>query len=221
MNYDRIFRSIMALSVATWAGEARAERPSISPGAIAQPVFLLSERELGAGIKVCFLSNGLQVRLPSEKVCPYPLKAPPLATEPQPAPASTSPSILETSKPVAPVSPMLVEQPKPASLTSPSPPAAAASVVVKLPEPPPPKPSSQKTISQPVVQPVAIPRTANVSNRTQANAEANRIEPREVIEDEISDKAIRRCERIGFKLGTEPFKSCALDQINILSGLKP
>lgn len=220
MSSDRIFCSIMALAVAMCAGEAEAEQPSSSTPVSAQPVFLLSERELGAGIKICFLSNGLQVRLPSEKVCPYPLKAPPLANEPQPAPASASPSIVETSKPAVSESPKLVEQPKLPSLTSPSPP-AASNAVVKRPEPTQPKPSAQQTISQPVVQPVAVPRTANVPNQIQASVEGTGIEHREAIEDEIADKAIRRCERIGFKLGTEPFKVCALDQIKILSGLKP
>lgn len=194
MNSDRIFCSIVALVLIIWAGEVQAEQPSSSTQVSAQPVFLISEHDLGTGIKVCFLSNGLQVRLPSEKVCPYPLKAPPFTTEPQPAPASPSPSIVETSKPVTPASSKLIERSKP---------------------------STQQVISQPVAQPVAAPRAVNVSNGTQLGAGGNDIKHNEVIEDEIADKAIRRCERIGYKLGTEPFKLCALDQIKILSGLKP
>lgn len=211
----------MALSVAIWAGEASAEQPSGSSQISAQPVFLLSERELGAGIKVCFLSNGLQVRLPSEKVCPYPLKAPPLATEQQPAPAPAAPAIAEANKPAVTDTPKLAEQPK-----TPSPPpqslsAASPNAIVKLQEPPQQKLPIQRVISQPIVQPVAPLHATNASSKTQANVEGSGTEHQDIIEDEIADKAIRRCERIGFKVGTEPFKVCALDQIKILSGLRP
>ncbi len=219
MNSERVFCSIMAIAVAAGAVEAQAGQPSSPIQIAAQPVFLLSERELGAGIKVCFLSNGLQMRLASEKVCPYPLKAPPLATEPKPAPASSE--VAETEKPVALESTKLIEQPKAQSSTPPKPLAAAPSPVVKLPEPIPTKPSAQQQISKPEVLPVAPAQTSNVASKSHASAEVDSAEAREVIEDEIADKAIRRCERIGFKVGTEPFKLCAIDQIKILSGYRP
>lgn len=219
MNSDRIFCCAMALAIAALAEEAQAGPPSSPPQVAAQPVFLLSERELGAGIKVCFLSNGLQMRLPSEKICPYPLKAPPLATGPQPAPASSE--VAETGKPVALESTKFIEQPKVPSSTPPKPLAAAPIPVERLPEPIPTKPSAQQQISKPVVLPVAPAQTSNVDSKSQPSAEVNSVDSREVIEDEIADKAIRRCERIGFKVGTEPFKLCAIDQIKILSGYRP
>ena len=40
-------------------------------------------------------------------------------------------------------------------------------------------------------------------------------------DDEIAAKAIRRCERIGFAKGSEPFKSCALEQIRLITVAKP
>lgn len=40
-------------------------------------------------------------------------------------------------------------------------------------------------------------------------------------EDSVADMAIKRCERIGFASGTESFKSCALEQIRLLSGARP
>ena len=216
MNSERIFCSILAFAVAMWAGEAQAAQPLSSPQFTAQPVFLLSERELGAGLKVCFLSNGLQMRLPSEKVCPYPLKAPPLVTEPAPA----SSALAENNNSVALEPPKRIEQPKLQTSTLPSPPAAAPNAVVKLPEQPKSKPAAQQAILQPTPQTGAAPRAVNVSNKNQASGEGNSIENRDVIEDEIADKAIRRCERIGFKIGTEPFKVCALEQIKILSEYK-
>lgn len=85
----------------------------------------------------------------------------------------------------------------------------------------PKKPPAQQMISQPLVQPVVAPRTSSASNKTEVTAEEAKVERPEAIQDEIADKAIRRCERIGFKIGTEPFKLCALDQIKILSGFKP
>ena len=77
-----------------------ADNVNASTSSATQPVFLLSERNLGTGFKICFLSNGLQMRMPSTQLCPYPLQAPPLADEkplsasplPAPAPASFSPN---------------------------------------------------------------------------------------------------------------------------------
>lgn len=223
MNLRKLACTAIVFTAAAFGDGARAEQPASAPQASAQPVFLLSERELGSGIKVCFLSNGLQMRLPSEKVCPYPLKAPPLALEQQAsasmvASASTPASNTEIAKPAVPETPKLTGR---AEAQAQRPPADAVSSVVKLAEPTPKKAPVQQMISQPMVQTVAPIRTASASNKTEASAEGVNIERPEPIQDEIADKAIRRCERIGFKLGTEPFKVCALDQIKILSGLKP
>lgn len=222
MNLTKLVCITLAFTAATVVG-AKAEPPSNASQASTQPVFLLSERELGSGVKVCFLSNGLQMRLPSEKVCPYPLKAPPLAFEQQAGAstvtsASTPASNLEMAKPALPEAPKAAGRAEPQAQRST---AYAPSSAVKLAEPMPKKAPAQQIISQPLVQPVVTPNTSSASNKTEVIPEGAKIERPEAIQDEIADKAIRRCERIGFKMGTEPFKLCALDQIKILSGLKP
>ena len=223
MNLTKLTCITLAFTAATFGGGAKAEPPSSAPQASAQPVFLLSERELGSGIKVCFLSNGLQMRLPSEKVCPYPLKAPPLTLEQQAAAstvtsANTPASNAEIAQPTLPEAPKVAGR---AEAQAKRTPADAASSAVKLAEPMPKKAPAQPMVSQPLAQPVVTPHDSSASNKTEVIAEGAKIERPEAIQDEIADKAIRRCERIGFKPGTEPFKLCALDQIKILSGFKP
>lgn len=215
-------RTLVVIATAVYATGLWAEQPSNEPQGSVQPVFLLSERELGSGIKVCFLSNGLQIRQPSDKVCPYPLKARPFALEPKsdlPMAAPTNASFsADGGKTTLPNASTLVEKPKTQRSTTP---AATANAAVKLPEPTKPSLSNQQLVSQPVVQPITSTQSSTPSNSRQANAETNGSEHRQVIEDEIADKAISRCERIGYKLGTEQFKVCALDQIKILSGIRP
>lgn len=219
---NKSIRTMVVVTTAAYATGLCAEQPSSEPQGSAQPVFLLSERELGSGVKVCFLSNGLQIRQPSDKVCPYPLKARPFALEPQSdlpmtTPTKASPSA-DGGKTTFRDASTLVEKPITQRSTTQ---AATANAAVKLPETTKPSPSNQQLMSQPVVQPITSTQPNTASSNRQASVESNGNEHRRVIEDEIADKAISRCERIGYKLGTEQFKVCALDQIKILSGLRP
>jgi hypothetical protein len=230
MIIRRAMLTAVALSSAATASAVAANEPNRTTTSPTQPVFLLSERDLGTGFKVCFLSSGLQMRLPVNQICPYPLKAPPLAPE-QPQLAAQQASA------VAKDSPVLAEISKEANLVGPAPmqpqslqplpsrpsatPAAAAKSPQKRKPVEAPKPAPPPTsISQPIVQPV-LARAGIPEIKSQAAS----ITPPPVTsaepDDIIADKAIRRCERIGFKAGTEPFKSCALEQIRILSGLEP
>lgn len=191
-----------------------------------QPVFLLSERDLGTGFKVCFLSNGLQMRLPVSQVCPYPLRAPPLAPEqPQLAAQPTSAVAKESAVP-AEISKQvkLVESASMQTQSlqpSPSRPAVAAKPSQTQKPVEAPKPASPPVaFSQPIVQPVSVSAVAPENKSQSASTAPSPVTPTDT-NDLIADKAIRRCERIGFKVGTEPFKSCALEQIRILSGVEP
>jgi hypothetical protein len=230
MIVRRAILAAIALSSAGIASGIAANEPNRTATSPTQPVFLLSERDLGTGFKVCFLSNGLQMRLPVSQICPYPLKAPPLAPEqlqlaaqPASAIAKESAVLTEMSKEAnlvepAPMQPQSL-QPLP-SRPSATPAAAAKSPQtrkpVEVPKPPPPSTS----ISQPKVQPVLARAGAPESRSQTVSVTPSPVTPAES-DDLIADKAIRRCERIGFKAGTEPFKSCALEQIRILSGVKP
>jgi hypothetical protein len=166
----------------------------------------------------------LQMRMPATQVCPYPLKAPPLADEkpmpvtvPQaPAPAqagfSSNPiKAVEVAEPAKP--PQQSAQPLPQRQSAPP-----ASVAQKLPEPP--KPAVQSSPPATIPQPIAA-RSTPIENKPQNTSTAPVSTQVSDDDDLIADKAIRRCERIGFKAGTELFKSCALEQIRILSGVKP
>lgn len=230
MIIRRAMLAVVALSSAATASAVAANEPNRTATSPMQPVFLLSERDLGTGFKVCFLSSGLQMRLPVSQICPYPLKAPPLAPEqpqlaaqPASAVAKESAVLAEISKEVnlvepAPMQPQSL-QPLP-SRPSATPAGAAKSPQarkpVEAPKPPPPPAS----ISQPNVQPVLARAGAPESKSQAVSTTPSPVTPAES-DDLIADKAIRRCERIGFKAGTEPFKSCALEQIRILSGVKP
>ena len=222
MILTKSIRTLAVITTAAYATGVCAEQPSGEPQSSVQPVFLLSEQELGSGVKVCFLSNGLQIRQPSDKVCPYPLKARPFALEPQSNLPMTTPTkasaAADGGKTTFPDASTLVEKPITQRSTTP---AATANAAVKIPEPIKPSRPNQQLVSQPVVQPVISTQPSTASNNRQASAESNGNEHRRVIEDEIADKAISRCERIGYKMGTEQFKVCALDQIKILSGLRP
>jgi hypothetical protein len=226
----RAMLAVVALSSAATASAVAANEPNRTTTSPMQPVFLLSERDLGTGFKVCFLSSGLQMRLPVSQICPYPLKAPPLAPEkpqsaaqPASAVAKESAVLVEISKEInlvepAPMRPQSL-QPLP-SRPSATPAGAAKSPQarepVEAPKPPPPPTS----ISQPNVQPVLARAGAPESKPQAVSTTPSPVTSAET-DDLIADKAIRRCERIGFKAGTEPFKSCALEQIRILSGVKP
>ncbi len=230
MIIRRAMLAVVALSSAATASAVAANEPNRTATSPVQPVFLLSERDLGTGFKVCFLSSGLQMRLPVSQICPYPLKAPPLAPEqpqlaaqPASAVAKESAVLAEISKEVnlvepAPMQPQSL-QPLP-SRPSATPAAAAKSPQARKPLEAPKPPTPQTSVSQPDVQPV-LARAVAAESKSQATS----ITPSPVTsadtDDLIADKAIRRCERIGFKAGTEPFKSCALEQIRILSGVKP
>lgn len=217
------------LASAAIAPAITANEPNRSAASPAQPVFLLSERDLGTGFKVCFLSNGLQMRLPVSQVCPYPLKAPPLAPEQpllaaQPTSAATKESAVtaEISKEAQLVepAPMQPQNLQPLPSRPAVAPAAAKPTQTQKPVAAPKPASPPAMFSQPIVQPVAVREVAPESKSQAATTTPAPVTPADS-DDLIADKAIRRCERIGFKVGTEPFKSCALEQIRILSGVKP
>lgn len=203
---------------------AAADNLNASTSSATQPVFLLSERNLGTGFKICFLSNGLQMRMPATQVCPYPLKAPPLADEkPTPVTAPQAPAPAQAGFSSNPIKAETVTEPtklpqqsaqqQPQRQTAPP-----VSVAQKLPEPP--KPAVQPTPPATTPQPIAA-RSTPIESKPQNTAAAPVSTQVSDDDDLIADKAIRRCERIGFKAGTELFKSCALEQIRILSGVKP
>jgi len=226
----RAIFAAVALSIVATASASAANEPNRTATSSKQPVFLLSERDLGTGFKVCFLSSGLQMRLPVNQICPYPLKAPPLAPEqpqlasqPASAVAKESPVLAEISKEVNLVEPAPLQpkglQPLP-SKPSATPPATAKSPQTRKPveaqKPPPPLTSISQTNAQP-----DLGRAGATESKSQAISITPSPVPSAETDDLIADRAIRRCERIGFKAGTEPFKSCALEQIRILSGVKP
>jgi hypothetical protein len=210
-----------ALATNSPARESVTEASNKSP-----PVFLLSERDLGSGFKVCFLSNGLQMRIATSQPCPYPLKAPPFI-EPKREPKDDA-GIAANSQPVI--------EPKSKAENS----AVAPSVVQAKPLQP-----SQQTQLGSSIPANLVPSNPQPSDQVQASkvevaiAKQNDIQPliakqpshpivqpsedqiAQADDDEIATKAIRRCERIGFVKGSEPFKSCALEQIRLLTVVKP
>ncbi len=186
-----------------------------SDGNQSQPIFLLSERTLGSDGKVCFLSNGLQIRISAAEVCPYALKAPPFVEQSQQPVSSAQPSIIQ--KPVI--------EPEPKLVTS--------SVQKTAPQPSPilPAPQRKETASVPSQPALQNPQITGQVQRLQAEVPASqKLEAKpdvqinrttESEDDEIAAKAIRRCERIGFAKGSAPFKACALEQIRLLTVGKP
>jgi hypothetical protein len=191
-----------------------------------EPTFLISERDLGNGLKVCFLSNGLQMRLNASQVCPYPLRAAALAVE-QSAAASKpnlpgvggSADRVEASNAV-PANDAPQQQPQNQQSFPTSEVAKSANFTQQIQRgniDQSSKSTTIATISNPVVQPSTPPVTATgVTSQVVANAVSSTQDSEP--EDLIADRAIRRCERIGFKSGTDQFKACALEQIRILSG---
>ncbi len=186
-----------------------------SDGNQSQPIFLLSERTLGSDGKVCFLSNGLQIRISAAEVCPYALKAPPFVEQPQQPVPSAQPSIIQKPS----------NEPEPKLITG--------SVQKTAPQPSPILPTPQRKEAAPApTQPVLQnSQTTGQAHRLQAEVPAsqkpatkpdvqiNRTTESE--DDEIAAKAIRRCERIGFAKGSAPFKACALEQIRLITVGKP
>jgi hypothetical protein len=172
--------NVAATQLAQATAAAASETLTPSSTSSARQKFLLSERDLGNGFKVCFLSNGLQMRRPSGEACPASL---PASSPPQPASLITSqlkPPQSEGSQPGTPTS-KTVNALDPAR-------------------------GAESRVEREVIK-SATSATPNVTKIT--------------IEDSVADMALKRCERIGFAPGTETFKSCALEQIRILSGIRP
>jgi hypothetical protein len=192
------------------------DKPSDSlNGTPSSSTFLLSERSLGLDGKVCFLSNGLQIRVSAAEVCPYAVKAPPFVEQSQQPVPSTQPSIIQT--------PSMEREPK----------LVTSSVQKSAPQPSPILPTPQRKEAAPVpTQPALqnsqitgqVPRLqadvpASQKPETKPDVQINRTTESE--DDEIAAKAIRRCERIGFAKGSAPFKACALEQIRLITVGKP
>lgn len=161
---------------------APAANESLSPSSrsSARQDYLLSERDLGNGFKICFLFSGLQMRLPSGQACP---ESQPPSRLPQPASFAASqprPTQSENTQ-VLIAAPQAVKQPE---LTQ--------NGATKV----------DKNVGSTAV--VATPNATSAAKK-----------------DSVADMAIKRCERIGFAPGTESFKSCALEQIRLLSGARP
>ena len=207
--------AMMAIVSGAAAYASDGKQSSREQGAQSQPVFLLSERTLGSDGKVCFLSNGLQIRISAADVCPYAVKAPPFVEQSQQPVPSAQPSIIQ--KPSV--------EPEPKLVTS--------SVQKTAPQPSPilPAPQRKETAlvrSQPALQNPQITGQvqrlqaevpASQKTETKPDLQINRTNESE--DDEIAAKAIRRCERIGFAKGSAPFKACALEQIRLLTVGKP
>ena len=190
-----------------------------------EPTFLLSERNLGSEGKICFLSNGLQIRITAAQVCPYALKAPPFVEQSQKPVPSTQPSIIQNPS-IDPKPTLEANSAKQSALRSPPSQPAAQS---KVSRPTPTQPALQNLPSTGQGQRLKPETAASPKNDTKSGLQTNSIETsqgRESLspeseDDEIAAKAIRRCERIGFAQGSEPFKSCALEQIRLITVAKP
>ncbi|CAN1484463.1 hypothetical protein MCEREM21A_00002 [Sphingomonadaceae bacterium] len=216
----------MALAAGASPNNSHASEPNAGVPDKSQPVFLLSERDLGSGFKVCFLSNGLQMRIASSQPCPYPLKAPPfIETKREPeAAASIAANTQRVKEPKSTaenttVSPSTTQaKPLQSSQQRQVEPSTTASLV-----------SSNPQTADPIQKPkaeTAIAKQIDTQSSSEKAASPVLMQSKESAEtqddnDEIATKAIRRCERIGFKLGTEPFKACALEQIRLITIGKP
>ncbi|OYU01405.1 MAG: hypothetical protein CFE36_11230 [Sphingomonadaceae bacterium PASS1] len=166
------------------------------------PVYLLSEHDLGSGFKNCILSNGLQLRLLLSQVCPYPIKAPPFQANEISSATSSSSS-------------------RPVSVAD----ASAVSVSKKDPEH---SGALNETVKSSVAMGgAATPITSqglgatglSTPNTKKVSAPKSPM-PQKTIADSILDAALNRCERIGFELGSAEFRSCASEQIRLLSQTK-
>lgn len=207
--------AMLAIVSGATAYASDGKQPSHEQGAQSQPIFLLSERTLGSDGKVCFLSNGLQMRISAAEVCPYAVKAPPFVEQSQLPVPSAQPYIIQ--KPAIEREPKLV----------------TSSVQKTAPQPSPILPAPQRKEAAPVPSQPALQNPQITSQVQSLQAEVpgsqklvakpdvqiNRTTESE--DDEIAAKAIRRCERIGFAKGSAPFKACALEQIRLITVGKP
>jgi hypothetical protein len=165
--------------------------------------------------KVCFLSNGLQIRISAADVCPYALKAPPFVEQSQKPVPSTQPSIIQ--KPSMELEPKLLTSsvkktaPQPSSI----PPASERKETASVP--------SQPALQNPQItgQVQRLQAEVPASQKLEAKPDVQINRTTESEDDEIAAKAIRRCERIGFAKGSAPFKACALEQIRLITIGKP
>jgi hypothetical protein len=207
--------ALLAIVSGATAYASDGKQSSREQGTPSQPIFLLSERTLGSDGKVCFLSNGLQIRISAAEVCPYALKAPPFVEQSQqPAPIA-QPSIIQKPS-IEPGSKLIT---------------GSAQKTAPQPSPILPTPQRKEAAPAPTQSVLQNSQTTGQAHRLQAEAPAsqkpetkpdvqiNRTTESE--DDEIAAKAIRRCERIGFAKGSAPFKACALEQIRLITVGKP
>ena len=181
------------LALPAMAHASRYTASDVSMATNTSAIFLISESDLGDGFKVCHLSDGTQQRIEANKACPYPLRGKPFV---QQAPSNDGERELpvkastETAK--------LSVGPAVSRPTAQQPDSAA--------------PEEQSNIA------------ANVADQTKTVGKPlsspKALSLGEPAEDTVAIKAMRRCEMIGFQKGTDQFRSCALEQIRIISNYK-
>lgn len=215
----RVTKIAMTLGVLLVAPALAADEASNSSPKAAELVFLLSERDLGTGFKVCFLSNGMQLRRPVSQSCPSPTPVPSPAPE-QPEKMTQGPSTansmvsvpLQNSGSVKARSANLLPLPatqEPALVTT------GAEMSLPAAEPAEqPKPTPKLKVANPAVSP------ASKENKLRAEPPVPLLTSAGELDDPIADKALKRCIMIGFERGTDQFRTCSLEQIRILSNYR-
>ena len=157
--------------------------------------FLLSETDDGNGQKNCFLSDGTVVKTEASKPCPFPKRAPDFVRTQRNEPLAIRPGNQEVTKPQQ--NQGVPEQDN--QLRAENPPKEGGKQSSDL------NSSSRQQGGQP-----------SLKRDVQQEKEPTPLDG-DAGDDLVLDRAMKRCSALGFTKGTQAYKSCALEQIRILS----